>query len=123
MSIQSLIHILNVVTRRNLHFIDFPEQLWAEPSFYKISVSIFKIFIFTFRVGINSKFHDKNSQILLSTYVPRVRLDGYSSMSFSFAASTIWNSLPLNHHKLSSIVPFSPALKTFLTLEQLFIYF
>ena len=46
--------------------------------------------------------------------VPRVRLDRYGARSFSFAAPTVWNSLPLDLRKFSDVNSFSSALKTLL---------
>jgi len=46
--------------------------------------------------------------------VPRLRLDRYGLRSFSFAAPTVWNSLPLDLRKLSNATSFSSALKTLL---------
>ena len=46
--------------------------------------------------------------------VPRLRLDRYGLRSFSFAAPTVWNSLPLDLRKLSNVTSFSSALKTLL---------
>ena len=46
--------------------------------------------------------------------VPRVRLDRYGSRSFSYAAPTVWNSLPIDLRKLSNVTSFPTALKTLL---------
>lgn len=45
---------------------------------------------------------------------PRVRLDLYGARSFSFAAPTVWNCLPLDLRKLSNVNSFSSALRTLL---------